>query len=323
MRVIKHPRIELWEQVVNECDYATFFHTPAWAQLITSVFPEFQIETRGFGLDDGTVAIVPLVASVERNGVFSGDQSIYPGGYGGAVARRPLRQVEIDQIFLRLLDSRAAHIHVMGNPFSEYVLPECYERSGQFTQRLDLDLGFEAILKNYSDGLRRYTKKAAEQGIRAEPTEALHDFEDYYRVYEEALERWGDKVLITFPHRLFEEIQRRRLRQVRLWVARSGSEVMAGVIVLCHKRCVIVWHAAMRARYAESRANCLVYSEAIRDACQQRYRWFDFSPSGGVEGVVGFKQRFGAVRVPFCSYRWQDNRLRQAYHRAVKFWRTP
>jgi hypothetical protein len=66
MRVIKKPSLELWDQVVSRSEYATFFHTCTWAQIVVETYPQFHIATKSFVLDDGAIAIVPMVATTER-----------------------------------------------------------------------------------------------------------------------------------------------------------------------------------------------------------------------------------------------------------------
>jgi lipid II:glycine glycyltransferase (peptidoglycan interpeptide bridge formation enzyme) len=39
--------------------------------------------------------------------------------------------------------------------------------------------------------------------------------------------------------------------------------------------------------------NLLLY-EAIKNACEKGYFWFDFNPSAGLKGVKAFKEGFGA-----------------------------
>jgi lipid II:glycine glycyltransferase (peptidoglycan interpeptide bridge formation enzyme) len=57
----------------------------------------------------------------------------------------------------------------------------------------------------------------------------------------------------------------------------------------------------------------LLYAQIIRDAHNQGYRYFDFNPSGGHEGVVHFKESFGAVRKYFNVQYWSSNPLYTFY----------
>jgi len=56
--------------------------------------------------------------------------------------------------------------------------------------------------------------------------------------------------------------------------------------------------------------NLLMY-EVIKNACKQRYTWFDFNPSGGHEGVKAFKKSFGAkgMRSPVVHIETRSKRI--------------
>ena len=51
-------------------------------------------------------------------------------------------------------------------------------------------------------------------------------------------------------------------------------------------------------KYFKVRPTNLLMYEAIKDACDRGYAWFDFNPSGGHEGVEAFKKNFGAQALP-------------------------
>jgi CelD/BcsL family acetyltransferase involved in cellulose biosynthesis len=58
------------------------------------------------------------------------------------------------------------------------------------------------------------------------------------------------------------------------------------------------WHGASLEKYFRLRPNNLIYYEAIKDACESGFSWFDFNPSSGHEGVRSFKKRFGSQAYP-------------------------
>ncbi len=45
--------------------------------------------------------------------------------------------------------------------------------------------------------------------------------------------------------------------------------------------------------------------EAIKDACEKGYSWFDFNPSASLKGVKAFKEGFGAeaLKCPIVELR--------------------
>jgi hypothetical protein len=320
MKVIENPPIELWNQVISRSEYATFFHTPAWAHIIVETYPHFYIATKGFVLDDGTVAIVPLVAAAERNGFFKWCESMFPGGYGGAVAERNLTQIEVDYIFQHLTDAQTAYIHVMGNPYARQSLPPGYNQSPSYTHVLDLAEGFDAVFRNCSKGHRYSAGKAKKTGIQVGVAETEEEYRlYYYQVYQDALNRWGDGTLVTYPYRLFEQIWLHRSESMKLWVAKLDGEMISGSLNFYYNRLVIAWHATTRKGYFSHRPGPLLKMEIIRDACQRGFSYYDFSPSGGLKGVETYKEGFGAQKRGFDSYVWQKNRLYNAYHK-LRHW---
>ena len=320
MKVIEKPSVALWDQVVSRSEYATFFHTPTWAQIIVETYPHFCIATKGFVLDDGTVAIVPLVATTERNGFFKWCESMFPGGYGGAVAERNLTQIEVDYIFQRLMNAQTAYIHVMGNPYTRQSLPLSFNQSPLHTHVLDLAEGFDAVFRNCSKGHRYSAGKAKKMGIQVGVAETEEEFRSYYyKVYRDALKRWGDSTLVTYPYRLFEQIWLHRSENIKLWVAKVDGEMISGSLNFYHNRLVVAWHATTRENYFSHRPGPLLKTEIIRDACQRGFSYYDFSPSGGLKGVETYKEGFGAQKRSFDSYVWQDNKLYNAYHK-LRHW---
>jgi hypothetical protein len=315
MRVIECPPQSLWDRVVSRSDWSTFFHTFTWAQIVIGTFPDYRVATKAFVLDDGAVAIVPMVASYERNRYFRWCESMYPGGYGGAVAERTLTRDEIDSIFRRLTDRRTAYLHVMGNPFDHHDFPPGFERSEEHTHVLDLTPGFDAIYASYRDGHKYSVKRARKLGVQVEIAATEADYRAYYESYLDNLKRWGDRTLVTYPYSLFKEIWRSRSENTKLWIAKVGEEVASGCLVFYHNRHVLYWHAATSERFFNHGAGPLLTTEILRDACQRGFAYYDFSPSGRLEGVERYKEGFGAKKLAFYSYIWQKNRLHEAYQR--------
>ena len=315
MKLIERPSTELWDQVVSRSEYATFFHTSTWARIVVETYPHFCIATKGFVLDDGTVAIVPLVGAVERNGFFEWFESMFPGGYGGAIAERDLTQIETDYIFQHLTNAHTAYIHVMGNPYTDQSLPPSFSRSLEYTHVLDLAEGFDAVFSNYSRGKKKSTRKARQMGVEIGVATTEEEFKSYYEVYEDTLRRWGSSTLVSYPYRLFDQIYRCHSEDIRLWVARVEGKIVSGSLNFYHNRNVLAWHGATLESYFGYHPVPLLRTEIVKDACERGFRYYDFSPSGGLKGVENYKDLFGAQKLSFYSYKWQSNRLYQAYQR--------
>jgi CelD/BcsL family acetyltransferase involved in cellulose biosynthesis len=83
--------------------------------------------------------------------------------------------------------------------------------------------------------------------------------------------------------------------RIKLWTAVVEDRLVAGALCFYGQGQVVYWHGAALEAYFHVRPVNLLFCEAIKDACETGYRWFDFNPSGGHEGVKAFKQSFGAV----------------------------
>jgi lipid II:glycine glycyltransferase (peptidoglycan interpeptide bridge formation enzyme) len=126
----------------------------------------------------------------------------------------------------------------------------------------------------------------------------LADWKKYYEVYEDSLLRWGDKASSRYELRLFEEMQRRNSPNIKLWLAAYQEKIIAGALCFYAKKHVVWWHGASLEKHFRLRPNTLIIYEAIKDACERGFSWFDFNPSGGHEGVTSFKKRFGTQAYP-------------------------
>lgn len=320
MKLIKNPSIALWDQVASIADNATFFHTSTWAKIILDTFPQFQIATRGVELDDGEIVVLPMVATVERNKVFMWLESMYLGGYGGLISTRTLRADEVKSVLKLMISSRKAHIHLIGNPLFEYELPRSFKQLDLFTHILDLG-GFDEVFQRFSSDRRRNIRKAKELNLQFYVADIEDQFETYFKIYEDTLNRWGEKTLVSYPYSLFEAIYRYKSDSVKLWLAKVDDRIVSGKIIFYHRKFAYYWHGSTLEEYLNLYPDPFLMSEIIRDACQRGYKGIDFGPSGGLKGVETYKEKFGARKVSFHSYEWDDNAVYHIYRGILRFLR--
>ena len=85
---------------------------------------------------------------------------------------------------------------------------------------------------------------------------------------------------------------------IKLWVAKYEDMVVAGALCFYSKNHVVYWHGAADSDHFDKKPVNLLMYNAIEDACEHSYKWFDFNPSAGIEGVRNFKIGFGAKALP-------------------------
>ena len=296
MRVIENPSFELWENIVNNCEYATFFHTPMWAKILEKTYPHFKIATKVFIFDNGTQVVLPLMKSKVMKGILHYYYSMPFTLYGGIVADKKISQDKINEIFGSLLKHRLISINITSNPLYDYNLPRQYNVRDYFTQILKLEQGFDYIWKNFSKGHKSSAKKAEKEGVSIQLASQLEDYKNYYSMYLGSVRRWGNNVTSSYQFEFFRNIFEIGNDKVRLWLAHFDGKFIAGALFFYHNKHVAYWSNASLEDYFKYYPNNLLHVEIIKHACENGYKYYDFLPSGGHEGVVKFKKSFGSEK---------------------------
>ncbi len=315
MKIINTLTKDFWDEVVSKSGNATFFHSPTWAEIISQTYPEMRIATKGIEFGDGTRAVFPLISVRTRlNGIFNTYYSMVPGVYGGIISDgRRLTTVELEMIFSRLKTRKFNHIIYVDNPFESYEIPESYQKREMFTHVLKLNSDFEITKRNFSRGNKSNINKSKRRGVSIENAQTEADYKEYYEIYNDSLSRWGDHTSSRYSFELFHNIYKINSPNIKLWLAKVDNKAIAGALVFYQNKHAVAWHGACLQSHFDFRPNNLLYAEIIRDVCEQGYKYFDFNPSGGHEGVVRFKESFGTKRLNFQVHRWSSNSLYRTY----------
>ena len=77
--------------------------------------------------------------------------------------------------------------------------------------------------------------------------------------------------------------------------------------------------SAALGEFFKLRAVNLLLHDVIQESCEQNYKYFDFNPSGGHKGVVGFKKSFGSAPVPSYVFKRQAGWI-NVMEKAYKTW---
>lgn len=297
MEVTDDTGFEFWEDVVSNCEYATFFHTPEWAMILQKTYADFSIATKAFILNDGTPVILPMMKSKAMRGIFRCYYSMPLTLYGGVISHRGISQDNINEVFGWLLsNSPVGLIEITSNPLYHYELPRGYSVKSYFTQMLDLDQGFDSIWKGFSKGHRSSARRAEKEGVSIHLASGLHDYRLYYSIYLDSVRRWGNDLTSLYPFELLKNIFEIGGDKVRLWLAHFDGRPIAGAVFFYHNKHVAYWSNASLESHFKYYPNNLLHATIIAHACENGYKHYDFLPSGGHEGVVKFKKSFGSYR---------------------------
>ena len=180
---------------------------------------------------------------------------------------------------------------------------------------VDLRGGLVDVERRWSKGHRAAAKQARRAGVAIRRASSRADWQVYDAIYRDSLIRWGDSATTEHPARLFEEFSKLESDRVNLWLAEFEGKAVAGALCLHGVEHISYWHGAAMADSFHLRPVHLLMFEAMRDACERGYTWFDFNPTGGLEGVRAFKKSFG-VEVKDTPV----VRLRPRWRRGVDAW---
>ncbi len=288
-----------WDHIWGECDYSTYFHSREWAEIWNrytegKMYPDPKLVM----FTDGEKAVLPLSYRKTLKGLVKSYISSPAGTFGGWISVDELT-VEHGKLLTNYLVGKLGHLVWRINPYDRLV-PRNWIKSTKDdeTYALNLSDGFDAVHKKWTKGHSSAARKARKEGVSIRQASSIEDWQGCFRVYEDSLKRWAEKASSRYAWRLFDEMFRRNSANIKLWLAFYHDTVIAEALVFYAKKHAVYWHGAALAHYFNLRpVNLLIY-EAIKDACEKGYTWFDFNPSGGHEGVKAFKKSFGAEALP-------------------------
>lgn len=317
-----------WELTWRNCHYATFFHSPTWADLWERYTEgRTQSTPERITFRDGRQAILPLCFELKYQGLLSRHVASPEATFGGWITTDSLELAQAEVLLDHLLDNRPQSLVWRMNPYDELAFAAGKRRGfdckDDHTHALCLDVGAKALLHNFKNGYRSDIKKAKKRpNISIEPATTLEEWRAYYRVYQETLGRWGHELTDGYPWKLFQTMAELRSPYVTLWLGRYDGAIVSGELCLYAKQHVVSWHAATLRDYLRSDIAKLQIFHVIEDACSRGYRWFDFNPSAGLGGVRVFKESFNAKPLP-APLVYVDSNVKRWARRVASGLRVP
>jgi hypothetical protein len=303
-KVVENVDPLLWQRIVDSNPSATFYHTPAWGEILCETFPKWKDATIGIDYEDGNWAIFPMLRHPLIGALpFYWHESTVPGAYGGPIFQSS-PSFEHTEVIEKIL-AGFNNLLIVSNPFFDWQCDKNFSRYETFIQILRLSPDFGKTWMNYSKGRRHTINYARKQGVAVREVSFFNNFQAYYKIYQRQLERWGKNATDYYPLRLFENLAvfAQTHSQIKLWAAFLEDKMISGLIVFYHNKHLVTWHGATLDEYFEYRPVDILYSTVIEEACNSGLEIFDFANSGGHQNVVNYKERFGAKKVPLTIYR--------------------
>lgn len=311
---------QAWDDFVDRCPEATFFHRAAWKDVIEESFGHdcpFLFAHR----DGDILGVLPLVHINSR--LFG--KSLVSSAfcvYGGVAASEP-------EVRLMLEAEAERRGEKLGVDHVEYRLRErsdpqrpCKD-SLYVTFRRPIDPDLDTNMKNIPRKQRAMVRKAISNRLSSEIDE---DVGRFYALYAESVRNLGTPV---FSKRYAEALKRAFGKDCECLIVydESGQPVSA-VMSFYFRDEVLPYYGGGGQDARRLAANDFMYWEVMRRACERGYRLFDFGRSKAGTGAYAFKKNWGFKPEPlYYEYRLfgtaempDVNPLNPKYQRAIKAW---
>jgi hypothetical protein len=325
LRVTSPAPREAWLDVVEASDDALAFHTPAWTETMTA-FGGYVDVSRLYETRSGRRAVLPLIRRARMPGRLAIDESLPFGwGFGGLVSAGGLSADELRGVWDDLRGRHVLRTSLRQNPLAD---PAAVDGSSaglvtvpRLAHVLDLAGGFDEVWnKRFRGTARTAVRKAEKAGVEVEAGSSQELVSSFYELYLESIDRrTAQERLVAIagwrsrrrePRRKFELVAAQLRDACRIFVARHDGRPAAAIIVLFQGRNASYWRGAMSKDIAApTRANYLLHSLAIQEACAAGCRYYHMGETGGAASLSQFKTRFGATAVDYPEYRLESAAL--------------
>jgi hypothetical protein len=293
----EHPH---WDDLLLTADRATFFHTTAWARVLS--------ESYGYK---------PLYFTIIENGKLAGlipvmeIDSFLTGKRGVSLPFTDICHpiADTEDIFQALMDRLTQHgksagwkhIEIRGgSTFLGKTAPYCAEH---YTHILELDSGKDNVQNSFRGSTRRNISKACREGVEVTFQHTAEAMAAFYGLHCLTRRRHG---LPPQPWRFFEKIYAHVVaaeKGVVVLAAHAGKTVAGAVYFFFRDRALFKFGASDRA-FQHLRGNNLVMWEAIRWFTRNGFRSLHFGRTEPEnEGLLQFKRGWSAQESSVAYYR--------------------
>ena len=303
IRIVDPTTDSRWDKFVTGQEHSTIFHTSAWARVIKEAYgyvPRYHILEN----EDGQMrAAIPLYfiqskLTGRRLVCLPFSDYCWPLGRDEADIALLLNAAknEVKTGTASYLEVRGCQNGVFGAQFNL----AGYDYYTRYLLELEPDL--KALSARFHLSVRRCIHQAEKRDVTVRLTSNEEDMERFYRLHVATRKKLG---VFPQPHAFFESIFRHIISQDGgfIGIAECGGKTVAGVVFLIHGDTIYYKYNASDEKYLQKRPNHLIIWEAIKYACANNYKYFDFGRcTPEEEGLRTFKSRWGAKEIALPYY---------------------
>ncbi|MES2072237.1 MAG: FemAB family XrtA/PEP-CTERM system-associated protein [Pseudomonadota bacterium] len=308
-----------WDQFVQQCPEASFFHRAGWQSVIERAFGHktwfYYAEAEG-----RIVGVLPLAEI--KSALFGHSLSSLPFCvYGGVATESEAARAALNQAAQEL----AAKLNV-GHLEYRNIKPS--EQAGWHTKELYVTFRKEIDTDEEKNMLAIPRKQRAmvRKGIKFELKSELDEGVDrFFHAYSTSVHRLGTPV---FSKKFFRVLKETFGQDCEVMTIVKDGRVIASVMSFYFRDEVLPYYGGGTAEARDLAGNDFMYWELMRRACARGYKIFDFGRSKLGTGAFDFKKNWGFEPQPL-HYTYQlhkstavpdNNPLNPKYQLFIKMW---
>lgn len=302
LTVLEEKDFPRWDQFVMDHPYGSVYHTTSWMRVIQKTYKHQPLYV--FLEQEGRIhACFPLFRI--RSWVTGDRLNCLPA----ATICDPLADGEQLEKIMRFVQGRIGlecwipwEIKTTER-FSSGVPFQSRPVRGFVTHLLDLQKPLEEIWGSFHrNQVVRSILKAMQSEIEVVDCCNQKGMVEFYELYLNMRRKLG---LLPQPRVFFQNLLEEfgPEGKLQIYLARSGSRPVSGVLLLKYKDLVTYEYGATEPSSRKQRPNQLLLWRSIQNAHAEGYRWFDFGRTSlDNEGLLSFKDRWGTSRVHLVYY---------------------
>ena len=272
-----------WDEFVNSCSEATFFHRSGWKSAIERAFGH-QVRFLYAEVGGRIEGILPL-AEV-RSFLFGHTLVSLPFCvYGGIAAQSERARQALDEAARTLAEElRVDHLEYrnLSEQHPQWVRKDLY-----VTFRKEIDPDIERNLLAIPRKQRAMVRKGIKAGLKSELDTGVDRF---FSAYAESVHRLGTPV---FSMRYFQILRDVFDRDCEILTVTLEGRAVASVLSFYFRDEVLPYYGGGTDEAREVAGNDFMYWELMRRACERGIRVFDYGRSKRGTGSFDFKKNWG------------------------------
>lgn len=296
-----------WDDLLLTNDQSTFFHTSAWARVLTDSYNYKPLYFSVFD-DEKLSALVPIM---EVDSFLTGKRgvSLPFTDECASIVSGPEQHTAIIESFIQYGKSAGwRHCELRGG--NDYLAEEVSSASF-YTHNIDLTQGEDKIFSTLRNSNKRNLKRAEKENVKIELSHSFDALKAFCRLNGATRKHHG---LPPQPMRFFKKIYDHITSEKKgiVALARFQEKIIAGAVYFHFDNVAIYKYGASDRNYQHLRPNNLVMWEAIKWAANRGFQRFNLGRTEpDHEGLLQFKRGWGAAEsvIKYYKYDLKEDRF--------------